>query len=120
MGWVPVSTTSPSPSRRTEPAPKYFLSSAVHRAGCPAIDEVGRQVLADEETDHRHVGLGDAHGAELGMFHPALDLDRAIEKKRRIGLQTRRLEGVDGKVGAVGRQRDIGQAAAVLEPLPPL
>ena len=128
MGCVPVSTTSPSPSRLAEPAPKYFSSSASplgrllgdHRdaqdaaraVGMPgpliAIDELGRQVLTDEEADHRHVGLGNAHRAELGVLGLARDLDRAVEEQRRIGLQARRLEGVEGQVGAVGRQRHVG------------
>ncbi len=85
-----------------------------------AIDELGRQVLADEEADHRHVRLGDAHGAELRMLGLARDLDGTIEEQRRIGLQARRLEGVEGNVGAVGGERHVGEPAALLEPLAPL
>src|SRR5207245_1057114 len=40
-----------------------------------AIDELRRQMLADEEADNRHVGLGDSHGAEPGVLRPACDLD---------------------------------------------
>src|SRR5918993_30391 len=68
-------------------------------------------MLADEEADHRHVGLGDAHGAELRMLGLACNLDGTIEEQRLIGLQAHRLEGVEGEIGAVGRDHDVVEPA---------
>ena len=50
------------------------------------------------------------------MLGLARDLDRAVEEQRRVGVEARRLEGVERQVGTVGRQRHVGEAAAVLQP----
>ena len=76
-------------------------------------------MVADEEADHRHVGLGNADGAKLREFHLAVDLDGAIEGERCVRIEAGRLEGLVGEIGAIGRQRHVGEPAARLQPLPP-
>ena len=77
------------------------------------VHELRRQVLADEEANDRHVRLGNADGTELRVLGPAVDLDRAVEGERRIRIQARGLERLVGKIGTVGRERHVGETAAV-------
>ena len=80
------------------------------------IDELRRLVLADEEADHRHVRLGNAHGPEFGVLGLARDLDGTVEEQRRIGLEPCFPESIEGKVRAIGGERHVGETAAVLQP----